>query len=79
MIHKWFGWWPRAWQATFEPVSTKFVDTYVRQSDKGPFLLGYMNFNPSINKQLHPLKSAGWNYLSIPKISTVGPLNFGNG
>ena len=31
-----------------------------------PLLLTWMNFNPSMNRELHPLKCVGWNHLSIP-------------
>ena len=31
-----------------------------------PLLLTWINFNPSVDKQLHPLLSVGWNYISIP-------------
>ena len=32
-----------------------------------PLLLTWINFNPSMDKQLYPLPSMGWNYLSFPK------------
>ena len=34
-----------------------------------PLLLIWINFNPNMDKQLHPLQSVGWNYLSIPHIT----------
>ena len=32
-----------------------------------PFLLNWINFNPSMDKQSHTRQSVGWNYLYIPK------------
>ena len=34
-------------------------------------LLTWINFNPSMNKQLHVPKSGGWNYLSIHKLQRL--------
>ena len=34
----------------------------------GPILLTWFDFNPSMDKYLHPLSCMGWNYLSIPKL-----------
>ena len=31
-----------------------------------PILITWMNFNPSMDKQLYPLYSVGWNFLYIP-------------
>ena len=33
-----------------------------------PLLLTWFNVNPSMDKQLHPLQTVGWKYLSIPKL-----------
>ena len=32
----------------------------------GTFLLTWFNFNPSMDKSMHPLHTVGWNYVSIP-------------
>ena len=32
-----------------------------------PLLLTWINFNPNMDKDLHPSQSEWWNYLSIPK------------
>ena len=36
-----------------------------------PFLLKWFNFNLSMDKQLHTLKTVGWNYSSIPKLQRL--------
>ena len=33
-----------------------------------PLLLTWIDFNPSLDKLLHPSWNVGWNYLSIPKL-----------
>ena len=43
----------------------------------GPLLLTWFNFNPSMDKQLHPLWSVGWNYLSIPKLQRCNRWSLG--
>ena len=53
------------------PVCYKYKVLYVFPSSTteipgGP-LLTWFNFNPSVDKYLHPLWSVGWNYLPIPK------------
>ena len=45
----------------------------------GPLLLTGFNYNPNIDKQSQAQWNIWWNYLSIPKTSTVEPLKFGNG
>ena len=44
---------------------------------QGPLLLTWINFNHSMDKQLHTLKSVGWNYLSIPKLQRLQQLSLG--
>ena len=39
-----------------------------RKDHLGPLLLTWVNFHPSMGKQLRPLQSAEWNYFSIPKL-----------
>ena len=36
-----------------------------------PLLITWFNFNPSMDKELHPLQRVGWNYLSIPKLQRL--------
>ena len=43
-------------------ISSMKVRTTTIEIPQGPFLLIYFNFNPNMEKQLHPLKSVGWNY-----------------
>ena len=37
----------------------------------GPLPLTRINFNPSMDKLLHPLWNLGWNYLSIPRLQRL--------
>ena len=43
-----------------------------KRNDLGPLLLTWINFNPSMDKWLHPLYCVGWNYLAIPKLWSLG-------
>ena len=43
------------------------VAASIRKTQLGSLLLTWFDFNPSMNKQLQPLYSVGWNYLSILK------------
>ena len=36
-----------------------------------PSLLTWFDFNPSMDKQLHPLQHVGWNFLFIPKLQRL--------
>ena len=45
--------------------------------DLGPRLLTWVNFNHSMDMQLHPLYSLGLNYLSIPKIQLCNRWSLG--
>ena len=49
-------------------------------STSGPLLLTWTNFNPGMDKKLHPLLSVGWNYFSTPNFKRWNrPVKFGNG
>ena len=41
---------------------------FILKQIPGALLLTWFNLNPSMDKQLHPLLSVGWNYFSIPKL-----------
>ena len=41
---------------------------FITKEYLGPLLLTSFNFDTSMDKQLYPLLSVGWNYLSIPKL-----------
>ena len=52
--------------------SVPFLANLVRDiTDIWPHLLRWFNFNLSAVKSLRPLKSVGWNYLSIPKLQRL--------
>ena len=74
-IHRWPVNSPHKWPVTrkmfpFDDVIMFWAD---KPLEKGAFFLApllqtWFNFNPSMDKQLHPWKSVGCNYLSIPKL-----------
>ena len=43
----------------------------------GPFLLTWFNFNPSMDKETHPLWFMRWNYLSIHKLQRCNRWSLG--
>ena len=43
----------------------------------GPLFRTWINFNPNIDKQLHPLQCVWRNYLSIPKLQWCNHWSFG--
>ena len=51
-----------------DPVSQTSITRPVlcTNDDLEPHLLTWINFNHSMGKYLHPLQSAGWNFLSLP-------------
>ena len=50
---------------------------YYWNSPQGPLLLTWINFNPSMDKELHALLTVGWNYLSIPKLKQCNHRSLG--
>ena len=43
----------------------------------GALLLRWINFSPRMHEQIHPLKSVGWNYWSLPKLEQCNRWSLG--